>query len=197
MENNAAEDEGAGFRTQRKKRRNADDAAIDKLEASRILEEARCRMSLSPADVEMMTKIRAGYVCALEQGNFEELPQAVFVLAYLRRLSELYGLSKDDEEMIVAPWRELQFESPDNYPAAVYSDESGDNRKVIRKLEIAIFSLIALAIIGLVVFGVIMLVSFVRNVGTGSVAFDEAEIVKVQPVQTLKISEPLPQVRQR
>ena len=60
-----------------------------------------------------------------------------------------------------------------------------------------IFSLIALAIIGLVVFGVIMLVSFVRNVGTGSVAFDEAEIVKVQPVQTLKISEPLPQVRQR
>ena len=91
----------------------------------------------------------------------------------------------------------MQFETPDNYPAAVYSDESGDNRKVIRKLEIAIFSLIALAVIGLVVFGVILLVSFIRgNIIDRSVAFDDAEIVKLQPVQKLKISDPLPGVRQ-
>ena len=182
----------------RRKRRNAEDAELDKLEVSRILEEARCRMGLTPADVEEITKIRAGYISALEQGSFEELPQPVYVLAYLRRLSELYGLSKDDEEMIVTPWCELQFETPDNYSTTVYSDESGDNRKVIRKLEIAIFSVIALAVIALVVFGIILLVSFVRNnVGSGNVSFDEADIVKLQPVQKLKVSEPMPQLRQR
>ena len=183
-------------RTSRRRRRNLDDEEIDKLEVSRILEEGRCRMGLTPADVEEITKIRAGYITALEKGVFEDLPQTVYVLAYLRRLSELYGLSKDDEEAVIAPWSELQFETPDNYPAAVYSDESGDNSKVIRKLEIAIFSLIALAVIGLVVFGVILLVSFIRgNIADRAPAFDDAEIVKLQPIQKLKISEPLPQVR--
>jgi hypothetical protein len=183
-------------RSGRRRRRNIDDEEMDKYEVSRILEEARCRMGLSPQDVEEITKIRAGYITALEKGVYDDLPQSVYVLAYLRRLSELYGLSKDDEEAVIAPWSELQFETPDNYPAAVYSDESGDNRKVIRKLEIAIFSLIALAVIGLVVFGVILLVSFIRgNIIDRSVAFDDAEIVKLQPVQKLKISEPLPRGR--
>lgn len=182
----------------RKKRRSADDAELDKLEAARILEEARCRMGLTPADVEEITKIRAIYVNALEQGDFSELPQPVYTLAYLRRLCELYGLSKDDEEQITAPWSELQFETPDNYSTTVYSDESGDNRNVIRKLEIAIFSIIALAVIALVVSGVILLVSFVRNnVGGSKVSFDEAEIVKIQPVQKLKVSEPMPQSLRR
>lgn len=184
-------------RTSRRRRRNIDDAEMDKLEVSRILEEARCRMGLSPMDVEEITKIRAGYITALEKGVYNDLPQSVYVLAYLRRLSELYGLSKEDEEAVIAPWSELQFETPDNYPATVYSDESGDNRKVIRKLEIAIFSMIALAVIGLVVFGVILLVSFIRgNMTDRTPAFDDAEIVKLQPVQKLRISEPLPQTRQ-
>ena len=180
----------------RKKHRNHGDGEADKLEAARILEEARCRMGLTPADVEEITKIRAMYVNALEQGNFEELPQPVYTLAYLRRLCELYGLSKEDENLITAPWSELQFETPDNYSTTVYSDESGDNRNVIRKLEIAIFSIIALAVVSLVIFGVIMLVSFVRNNVTGSkVSFDEAEIVKIQPEQKLRVSEPMPQIR--
>ena len=180
----------------RKKRRNTADAELDKLDAARILEEARCRMGLTPADVEEITKIRAVYITALEKGDFDELPQPVYTLAYLRRLCELYGLSKEEEEEIILPWSELQFETPDNYSTTVYSDESGDNRKVIRKLEITIFSIIALAVIALVVFGVILLVSFVRsNVGSSNVSFDEAEIGKIQPEQKLQVSEPMPQLR--
>ena len=182
----------------RRKKRRSSGGELDKLEAARMLEEARCRMGLTPADVEEITKIRAMYINALEQGNFDELPQPVYTLAYLRRLCELYSLSEEDEELITAPWSELQFETPDNYSTTVYSDESGDNRNVIRKLEIAIFSIIALAVIALVVFGVILLVSFVRNnVGGSNVSFDEAEIVKIQPVQKLKVSEPMPQSYRR
>lgn len=182
----------------RRKRHNAADAELDKLDAARILEEARCRMGVTPADVEEITKIRAIYITALENGDFDELPQPVYTLAYLRRLCELYGLSKEEEEQIILPWSELQFETPDNYSTTVYSDESGDNRKVIRKLEIAIFSIVALAVIALVVFGGILLVSFVRNnVGGSDVSFDEAEIVKLQPEQKLKVTEPMPQPRRR
>ena len=201
-----SEDDNAGEYTgpvsvlpgKRRKRHNAADDELDKLDAARILEEARCRMGLTPADVEEITKIRAVYITALEKGEFDELPQPVYTLAYLRRLCELYGLSKDEEEQIILPWSELQFETPDNYSTTVYSDESGDNRKVIRKLEIAIFSIVALAVIALVVFGVILLVSFVRNnVGGNDVSFDEAEIVKIQPAQKLRVAEPMPQLRQR
>ena len=78
----------------------------------------------------------------------------------------------------------------------VYSDESGDNRKVIRRLEAVIFSVIALLVIALAVFGIVLLVSLLRGGNrSGGVAFDEAEIVKLQEVPKLKITEPLPQLR--
>lgn len=173
--------------------RRKDNAVADKMESARLLEEARCRMGISHAEVEEITKIRALYIAALEHGDFDELPQPVYTLAYLRRLCELYGLSKDEEERIIAPWSELQFEFPDNYSTTVYSDESGDNRKVIRKLEIAIFSVIVLAIAGLLVFGVILLIPLLRgNSGKNSVPFDENGIVKVQPAPRLEVNESLP-----
>ena len=186
-ENAEAQD---GYHLKRGGRGNDD---VDKIESARLLEEARCRMGLSHADVEEITKIRSRYVIALERCDFDELPQPVYTLAYLRRLCELYGLSKDDEERIVAPWSELQFEMPDNYSTTVYSDESGDNRKIIRKLEIAIFSIIILAIVGLLVFGVIMLVPLLRGDSSKTAEpFDEAGIVQVQPVPELKVNEVMP-----
>ncbi|MBE6392377.1 MAG: helix-turn-helix domain-containing protein [Lentisphaerae bacterium] len=180
----------------KKKRRRIADAESGKLESVRLLEEARCRMGLSAADVEEITKIRSVYINALERGNFDELPQPVYILAYIRRLCELYGMSAEEQKQVVEPWCEISFESPDNYSTTVYSDESGDNRKVIRKLEAVIFSVVALAVVALAVFGIILLVSFVRgNSGNDDVAFDEAGIVNLQTARDLKVVEPMPQLR--
>ena len=182
----------------RKKLSRIQDGDTDKMEASRILEECRCRMGLSPAEVEEITKIRAVYINALEQGNFDELPQAVYTLAYIRRLCELYDMTPQEIEQVVTPWNELQFESPENYPAAVYSDESGDNRTVIRRLEAVIFSIIALAVVALIIFGVVLLISLLRgNADSDGVVFDEAGIVQLQESPQLKVSEPLPLSRRR
>ena len=182
----------------RKKRRRNDPVDSDKAESSRLLEEGRCRMGLSAAEVEEITKIRAVYVTALEQGDYKELPQPVYTLAYIRRLCELYDMDPQDTEKVIEPWREVSLEVPDNYPVVVYSDESGDNRKVIRRLEAVIFSVIALLVIAFAVFGIILLVSLFRGgERSGGVPFDEAEIVKLQEAPKLKISEPLPQVRTR
>jgi cytoskeletal protein RodZ len=153
-------------------------------------------MGLSAADVEEITKIRSVYINALERGNFDELPQPVYILAYIRRLCELYGMSAEEQKQVVEPWCEISFESPDNYSTTVYSDESGDNRKVIRKLEAVIFSVVALAVVALAVFGIILLVSFVRgNSGNDDAAFDEAGIVNLQTARELKVVEPMPQLR--
>ena len=182
----------------RKRRRRTDDIDLDKAESSRLLEEGRCRMGLSAAEVEEMTKIRAVYIHALEQGDYKELPQPVYTLAYIRRLCELYDIGPQETEKIIEPWREVSFEAPDNYPMVVYSDESGDNRKVIRRLEAVIFSVIALLVIALAVFGIVLLVSLLRGGNrSGGVAFDEAEIVKLQEAPKLKITEPLPQLRRQ
>ena len=180
----------------RKKNRRITESEQDKMESARILEECRCRMGLSAAEVEEITKIRAVYVNALEQGNFEELPQAVYTLAYIRRLCELYDMTEQEKDQVITPWCELQYESPENYPAAVYSDESGDNRTVIRRLEAVIFSVIALAVAALVIFGIVLLISLLRgNPDNDGVAFDEAEIVKLQETPVLKASEPAPSIR--
>ena len=182
----------------RKRRRRTDDIDLDKAESSRLLEEGRCRMGLSADEIEEMTKIRAVYVHALEQGDYKELPQPVYTLAYIRRLCELYDIGPQETEKIIEPWREVSFEAPDNYPMVVYSDESGDNRKVIRRLEAVIFSVIALLVIAFAVFGIILLVSLFRGgERSGGVPFDEAEIVKLQEAPKLKVTEPLPQVRTR
>ena len=158
-----------------------------------MLEEARCRMGMTPADIEEITKIRAMYIHALEAGRFEELPQTVYTLAYLRRLCELYNISKEDEEQIVAPWSDIQCERPESYTGTCFADESGENRRIIRRFEIAIFSIIAIVVIALVVFGAILLVSYLRgNEGRDQVSFDENVIVKLQPEVKLQVGNPLP-----
>lgn len=182
----------------RRSRRKQDDVELDKLESARILEEARSRMGISPEAVEEITKIRAIYITALEQGKFEELPQTVYTLAYLRRLCELYGLSDAEEELVTAPWSDIQCETPDSYSGTVYSDETGENRRIIRRLEVMIFSVIAILVLGLIVFGVILLVSLFRgNDEDTNSAFNEAEIVQIQGRETLKVKESLPQDRRR
>ena len=199
VDTEAAEDNSVSKTlSSRRNRRKQDDIELDKLESARILEEARSRMGISPEAVEEITKIRAIYITALEQGNFEELPQAVYTLAYLRRLCELYGLSEAEEELVTAPWSDIQCESPDSYSGTVYSDETGENRRIIRRLEVMIFSVIAILVLGLIVFGVILLVSLFRgNGGDANSAFNEAEIVQLQGRETLKVKESLPQIRRR
>ncbi|MBR7108187.1 MAG: helix-turn-helix domain-containing protein [Lentisphaeria bacterium] len=179
--------------SRKRSRRAADDEELDKLESARMLEEARCRMGMTPADVEEITKIRAMYIQSLEAGRFEELPQAVYTLAYLRRLCELYNLSKEDEEQIVAPWSDIQCERPESYTGTCFADESGENRRIIRRFEIAIFSIIAIVVIALGVFGAILLVSYLRgNDGRDQVSFDENVIVELQPEAKLQLDNPLP-----
>jgi len=66
------------------------------------LREARMRQRLDIADVEQKTKIRAKYLRALENEEWELLPGPTFVKTFLRTYAEALGL---DPHMLVEAYR--------------------------------------------------------------------------------------------
>ena len=61
-----------------------------------ILREAREARGLSPEEVERATRIRAKYVEALEQQQFDELPGEVYTRGFLRNYALFLGLPVAD-----------------------------------------------------------------------------------------------------
>jgi cytoskeletal protein RodZ len=66
------------------------------------LREARIRRGLSIADVESVTKIRSKYLEALEENDFEVLPDATVVKGFLRSYAVFLKL---DPEILLAEYR--------------------------------------------------------------------------------------------
>ncbi len=140
---------------------DADNAG--KLETARILKETRLQAGLTPEDVESETQIRVHFLVALEEGYFDDLPQQVYVLAYLRKLCNLYKIPKTEEEQLVLPWRQMQREVPDALPRSVIPDDDSMNSKVLHRLEVGFMAAGAIIIIGILTFLVIWGVSFLNK----------------------------------
>ena len=66
------------------------------------LREARLRQRIDIADVEDATKIRAKYLRALENDEFDRLPGATFVRTFIRTYAEYLGL---DSQLLVEEFR--------------------------------------------------------------------------------------------
>ncbi|MDD4751797.1 MAG: DUF4115 domain-containing protein [Desulfitobacteriaceae bacterium] len=64
---------------------------------------ARLERGLSLHDVEEATKIRAKYLTALEEEEFDSLPGRVYVIGFLRTYGKFLGL---DDEMLVSEYKE-------------------------------------------------------------------------------------------
>ena len=147
----------------RGKRRADAEIEREKLETSEVLKAARKRAGLTPEDVENETQIRVRFLMALEDGYFDELPQQVYVLAYLRKLCSLYKISQADEEELVRPWRQVPREVPENLPGTIIPDENSENRKILHRVEIFLLAVIAIVVIGVLAFLVILGVSFLNR----------------------------------
>ncbi len=163
----------------RGKRKADAEAEREKLATSQVLKSARERAGLTPEDVENETQIRVRYLLALEDGYFSELPQQVYVLAYLRKLCALYKISKAEEEELVHPWRKVPREVPENLPATVIPDENSENRKILHRVEVVLLAAIATVVIGLVAFLVILGVSFLNRHRVEE-HFDMSSLLKLQ-----------------
>ena len=172
-----------------RKRKSEEFSTEDKMKVSRILKEARTSAGISPDDVEEATQIRAHYLVALENGDYDRLPQPVYVLAYLRKLCELYDISAAEEAELVKPWRDIPYELPDadKLSNSVQRDDDDTDRKAVQRFGISLFSAGALIIIGIVVLIVVLIVSYFSGKDIPETAFRNSRLLDIQPKPQLTV----------
>ncbi|MEJ7789342.1 MAG: helix-turn-helix domain-containing protein [Thermoleophilaceae bacterium] len=122
------------------------------------LREARMRQGFDVADLEQRTKIRAKYLRALENEEWEALPGHTFVKTFLRTYAEQVGL---DPHMLVEEYRmsheseERDFAPLAGPPAALRRETRRDRRRpaaAARPGPPGRGPLIVLAVLAIVVF---------------------------------------------
>lgn len=121
----------------------------------RILSALRrnCGMDLNAVADE--TRIKASYLEALENDDFSELPHMVYVLAYVKKLCGVYGISDADADELMEGLREqLAYEIPDDIDKSVICREQDEEtRRKLQQISIALIAGAALIMLLLVIGG--------------------------------------------
>src|SRR5215213_6834206 len=89
------------------------------------LRETRMRQRIDITQVEAATKIRAKYLRALENEEWDQLPGPTFVRTFLRTYADYLGL---DSKMLVEDYKQ-RFERPGPQDVLPFSTRSGGGRK--------------------------------------------------------------------
>src|SRR3954452_8057926 len=108
------------------------------------LRETRMRQRIDIVEVEAATKIRAKYLRALENEEWDQLPGPTFVRTFLRTYGDYLGL---DSKMLVEEYKQ-RFERPGPQDLLPFSPRSGGRRQR-RALVIPPFVIVALCIVAL------------------------------------------------
>ena len=172
-----------------RKRKAEDFSAEDKTKVSRILKAARNSAGLTPQDVETATQIRAHYLIALEEADYNHLPQPVYVLAYLRKLCELYHIPAEEEEELVKPWRNIPYELPDaeKLEGLVQTDPENTNNQTLIRLKLIILAAGTIIVIGLLILIIVLVVSHINSKLLPQSTFDNKRLLEIQPKPELVI----------
>lgn len=90
-----------------------------------VLRAAREKLGMSIEDVAAQLKIRSVYLHAIEDQDYDNLPEEAFTLGFVRSCAKLYGLSGDD---VVAAYRESMIQD-------AFNDETPYRKVIERKAE--------------------------------------------------------------
>ena len=112
---------------------------------------------LSLEEVALSTRIRMEYLLELEADELLKTLPSVYVSAYVRKLGEVYDLSREDGDLLIEKVRgETPHDHPDELPNKLIEsvNEGGivdeEETKRFKKLTIVFFSLAAIFVIALV-----------------------------------------------
>jgi cytoskeletal protein RodZ len=94
-------------------------------EIGSLLRETRMRERIDITTVESATKIRAKYLRALENEEWDQLPGPTFVRTFLRTYAEYLGL---DPKMLVEDYKQ-RFERPAPQDLMPFASSRGGNRR--------------------------------------------------------------------
>jgi cytoskeleton protein RodZ len=139
------------------------------------LREARMRLKIDINEVELRTKIRAKYLRALENEEWDLLPGEVYVRSFLRTYADFLGL---DSRHLLDEFRR-RHESPSDHEPPPIAPPSRERRERGRRRPIGVPSW-ALVVVVLVIVGVVLYI-----VGTGSPSsHDNASLPRTTPKHT-------------
>ena len=168
-------------------RKSEEFSVEDKMEVSRILKDARKAAGLTPEDVENSCAIRSRYLIALEEGNYDELPRPVYVLAFLRKLCQLYDIPEEEENLLIRPWRDIPFELPENLSSIQQDEDNSGRTKILHMLEIALLGLGAIIVLGIVVLVIVLISSHISGKDVEEPVFDNTKLLELQQKPSLQL----------
>lgn len=153
----------------------------------------REKLNLSYDDVFAATRIKGDLVKALENEDFSQLPQPIYVIAYVKRLCQFYNINNAlAREFLDRLRSEISFDVPDDFSKSVKgSDESEENMRRIRNLALAAGAVIFLLLV-LFIAGITMVVVNLRQSEhqlEKKSPFNENTLVELQPKPKLVITE--------
>lgn len=128
-----------------------------------MLSSIRNARGMAMEEVALVTRIRMEYLSELEKDELLQQLPVVYVSAYVRKLAEVYGLSKADSEILLEKMHDETPDSSEKIPDKLFESvnegalvNEGENKR-IRNITIAIYAglgIILLAIIWLIVLAV-------------------------------------------
>ena len=124
----------------------------------------RRRSGMDLETVAEETKIKSGYLKAMEDDAFADLPHMVYALAYVKKLCAVYGVSAADADELMSGLREqLAYEIPEDIDKSVICREQDEEtRRKLHQISVALVAGAALLVL-LVFFGVAALFLHARN----------------------------------
>ena len=111
------------------------------------LREARIRARIDIGEVETRTKIRAKYLRAIENEEWDLLPGPVYAKSFLRTYGDYLGL---DSRMLVDEFRR-QYEGPSDHDTRPISPRTRDRDRGARGPLLPPWALIGLVLVAIVV----------------------------------------------
>jgi cytoskeletal protein RodZ len=157
-----------------------------------ILHRMRVQCGKELQEISAETRIPLVYLQALEAEDCKNLPQPVYVLGFIRKLCDIYGVPKEKADELTAGLREkLEYELPaDINKSVVDRDFSEENDRKLRQLTIAL-AVIVLLILGGLTSGTVWLVNTLRS-RTQTVqgpSFNQETLLELQPKPKLQVTE--------
>jgi cytoskeleton protein RodZ len=111
------------------------------------LREARIRARIDMSEVEARTKIRAKYLRAIENEEWDLLPGPVYVKSFLRTYGDFLGL---DSRTLVDEYKR-QYERPSDHELRPISTLSRERERAARGPRIPPWVLVGVVLVGIVV----------------------------------------------
>lgn len=158
-----------------------------------FLRQQRERLGVTYDEVFEATKIKPDLIAALENEDFSQLPQPVYVIAYVKRLCQFYNINNAlAREFLDRLRSEIAFDVPEDVSKSVKgSDESEENMRRIRNLAVVV-ALVFLLLLLLIISGITMVVVNLRKSGhqlEKQPPFSENTLVELQPKPKLRMTE--------